>query len=627
MKTINITLRVVLAGTVVSGHAAEFKLANDTTAEVKLVATAGTIVRTDDPSPSTYAFIPSVAVPGAAPGGLIGQTGGSDLNFKKHRPVSTVLKTVVDVDLRRKDVGVFVRVAAWDDRVLGRRGAAYGNYPNGFTAGAPLSDRGFAPDARFGNVRLRDAYVHGRFGRQGGVRTELRLGRQVIDWGVSQFFTGGLGAVANPYDTAGQLRPGALTQEAKVPVGMLSLSASLGRDWRVEAYLPYEFRPSNVPGCGTFFDVASVTPEGCDLVGPFGAPLPGTPLSTPASLTEHALLGNGYYLRREDGAHPSGSQQFGLSVRYASSALRTEFRGYVARADSTLRNIYSVKIENVDGGVLPAGVAGALERLVDPDGMRYGLVYPKGVHVFGASFDTRLDPGTRVFGEVAYRPNQPIGLSPVDLLLAGLLRSQTSLLQLRKDILSLPAGATFEGYDRHPVTTLNLGANKVFAGALGAERVVLAGELGYSGVGGLVDPGILRYGRGLAYGGAPYYVDGVLTDCAVTMPGLNGVPGKTCTYDGYITRRSWGLRGRVAATYGGLLAGADLTPSLAMAKDVKGYSYDATFSEGRLTSRFGLRADWGKRYFVEAAYTRFSGGAYNLLADRSNLALVAGAAF
>lgn len=60
---------------------------------------------------------------------------------------------------------------------------------------------------------------------------------------------------------------------------------------------------------------------------------------------------------------------------------------------------------------------------------------------------------------------------------------------------------------------------------------------------------------------------------------------------------------------------------------MKGYSHDATFSQGRLVSRFGLRAGWGKRYFIEAAYTRFSGGAYNLLADRSNLALVAGAAF
>jgi hypothetical protein len=66
-----------------------------------------------------------------------------------------------------------------------------------------------------------------------------------------------------------------LPQEAKVPVGMISLSANLDKVWRIAAYVPYEFRPANVPACDTFFDAASVTPDGCDIVGPFGAPIPG----------------------------------------------------------------------------------------------------------------------------------------------------------------------------------------------------------------------------------------------------------------------------------------------------------------------------------------------------------------
>jgi hypothetical protein len=627
MKTIKFALQAALAGSAVSGHAAEFKFANDTEASVKIVATAGTIIRTDDPRPSTYAYIPSVAVAGATPGGLVGQTGGSDLNFKKNHAVSTVLKAMLDFDVHNRNFGAFARVDAWDDLVLGHRGAPYGNYPNGFTPGVPLSDRGLAPDAKFSNVRLRDVYAYARFDGADAKRVEVRLGRQVLNWGVSQFFTGGLGAVTNPYDTAAQLRPGALPQEGRVPVGMLSLNASLGKDWGLEAYAPYEFRPANVPACGTFFDAASVTPDGCDIVGPFGAPIPGTPLATPESLTERALLGNGYYLRRRDGKAPGGAHQFGLSVRYTSTAWHTEFRGYVARTDNTLRNIYSLTIENVNGGVLPAGVAGALQRLVDPNGMRYGLVYPKGTQVFGASFDTHLNPSARVFGELAYRPNQPIGFSPIDLLLAGLLRSPTSLLQLQKNILAVPAGSNFEGYDRHPVTTVNLGANKIISRTLGADRIVLAGEVGFSHVGGLPDPGVLRYGRGLAFGGAPYYVNGALTACAVTMPGLNGVPGKTCTYDGYITANAWGVRGRLAATYNGLLFGADLTPSLTLARDVSGYSHDATFSKGRFSVRPAMRAEWNKRYFVEAAYTHLGGGRYNLLADRSNLSLVLGTAF
>jgi hypothetical protein len=37
--------------------------------------------------------------------------------------------------------------------------------------------------------------------------------------------------------------------------------------------------------------------------------------------------------------------------------------------------------------------------------------------------------------------------------------------------------------------------------------------------------------------------------------------------------------------------------------------------------------EWGQKYYVDMAYTRFAGGDYNILADRSNLALVAGLRF
>ena len=72
---------------------------------------------------------------------------------------------------------------------------------------------------------------------------------------------------------------------------------------------------------------------------------------------------------------------------------------------------------------------------------------------------------------------------------------------------------------------------------------------------------------------------------------------------------------------------ASLTPSLVLARDVNGYSYDGTFSKGRTTMRLGLRADWGKTYFADLQFTRFSGGRYNLVVDRDNLMLAAGMNF
>jgi len=87
------------------------------------------------------------------------------------------------------------------------------------------------------------------------------------------------------------------------------------------------------------------------------------------------------------------------------------------------------------------------------------------------------------------------------------------------------------------------------------------------------------------------------------------------------------VRVRAAATYANALAGATLTPSLLVAKDVHGYSYDGTFSKGRSAVRVGLRADWGKAYFADVQLTHFSGGNYNLLVDRSHLMIAVGAAF
>ena len=628
MPPFKLALGVALVANAVSSLAADFQFADGVQASVKTTLTAGTIIRTASPSPDNYALIPSSVVTGATPGTLVGQTGGSDLNYAKNRPTTALVKGMVDIDLHGKNLGLFVRGDAWYDFVNGHKDVAYGNYSNGFTPNAPLSDDGQAQDAKFSALRFRDVYIYGNVDAGSDMKLEAKLGRQVLNWGVSQFFNGGIGGATNPIDLAAQVRPGALPQESKVPLGMLSLTLTSGQAWALDGWAAYEFRSSNVPACGTFFDGASIVQPGCNMSAAVGAPIAGTPLATIASLTEHSLLASGYYIHRDpNGGMAKNSGQYGLSARFAVAPLNTEFRVYAATSHNTAPNIYSVKIENINGATLPAGLAGGLGRLTNPNGMRYSVLFPESTHMFGLSFDTKLNPAARVFGEIAYRPNQPIGMSPIDLLTASLLRAPTSLLATQTGILAVPAGGTFDAYDRFKVITANLGGNLVIPKALGADRIVLAGELGINHVNGLPDPSVMRYGRGLAYGAAPYMLNGALTACSESAPGLNGVPGKTCSYGGFVSSNSWGLRGRVAATYGNAVAGAALTPSLLIAKDIKGWSYDGTYNEGRLTARLGLRADWGTRYFGEVAYTYMGGGDYNPLSDRSNLALVAGMSF
>lgn len=160
--------------------------------------------------------------------------------------------------------------------------------------------------------------------------------------------------------------------------------------------------------------------------------------------------------------------------------------------------------------------------------------------------------------------------------------------------------------------------NKVFEKAAGASRVTVTGELGLSSIAGLPDPSVLRYGRSDDYGGAT--INGV--NCVDTTAAQ-----KSCARDGFVSAMAWGFRVRAAATYPGALSGATLTPSILVAQDVRGYSYDGSFNQGRLVVRPAIRADWGAKYFGEIQYTNISGGAYNNQIDRDTLTLSAGVNF
>lgn len=622
------TLLVCLMGLSPAVYATDFDLGGDLKASITGSATFGTLIRADDANPENYALLPSTTVPGATTGRLIGQTGGSDLNFGKGQAVSTVLKVTADLDIHGQDkkMGAFVRVSGWRDLVLGSANAAYGNFSNQYQSNTALSDGGFVPEARFNNLLFRDAYLYGQWDLDGGKTLDARLGRQVLNWGTSQFLAGGVNAAINPTDFVAMLRPGAAPQDAKLPLGMLSASLKLGKEWKLDGFVPYESRSNVLPGCGTYFDFASFVPPGCNMAAAIAAPIAGTPLSSIPALTEKSLLTNGLFIHRGQDASASDAGQGGVAVQYAAAELKTDLRGYAMNMHSTMPT-YRVTLENNGGATFPAGLAGGLARLSSPNGLRYGLAYAENIQVFGASFDTKPSPATRVFGELSYRPNQAINMNASDALTAFLLRMPTSLLQLNKNILAVPAGGTFDTFDRFGVSAGSLGINQFLPGALGADRWIVAAELGFSNVNGLPDQNTMRYGRALAYGAAAYSNNGVMTACSESAPGLNGVAGKTCTTDGYTTSSAWGYRVRIAAMYGQLIDGVMLTPSLYLANDVSGYSYDGTFSQGRHIARPALRADWGKQFFAEVAYTAMGGGAYDLLSDRSNFTLVAGINF
>ena len=82
---------------------------------------------------------------------------------------------------------------------------------------ATLNDDGFEDLQKFSGVYLLDAYAYGSFGI-GDTDLQLRLGRQVVNWGESVFIQG-VNQI-NPIDVTALRRPGTEVKEVLLPVLM-----------------------------------------------------------------------------------------------------------------------------------------------------------------------------------------------------------------------------------------------------------------------------------------------------------------------------------------------------------------------------------------------------------------------
>jgi len=515
----------------------------------------------------------------------------SNLNYKKGDQVSTVLKAYSEMRLKREDTEVVLAAKAWYDYGQSHDDRPWGNYPNGYRAGEPLSDNGFDSLAKFSGVALMNAYVGQRFSI-GGQALDVRLGNQVLQqWGERSSIGGGLAAIS-PIDIGAFRRPGALAAESTIPVPQITARWQFVDNQSVEAFYQFMFRHSELPGCGTYFAASDYLAEGCNGVFPGGAQ------------TDGAKLAAGNFVKRTGTVEPDDGGQFGLAYRLRLGPINTNLALYFAQYHNRLPNLDVVKSTRATP-YIPG----------DPGGLnaQYGTEYADNVRVWGLSFDSKVASAT-VFGELTYRPNQPLGLNGTDLLNAFL--SNTAPTPLRQDAINTAAGGTFQAFDRKQMLQLQLGVLQPFKDVLGADTLILAGEAGYRRYPNLPDVNQRRYGRSTVFGLGP--VNGVCTAATAT-----------CSNDGYVTEDSWGYRLRASARYPGLLAGADLVPTIGFAHDVKGWTHDNTFNQGRKILNVSLRGEYQKRYFADVSYFTVlgKGGDFDNLRDRDYLNLAVGYSF
>lgn len=400
-----------------------------------------------NPSQSNIDFV-------ALPGSFSPNADNGNLNFDKHDIVHAAAKLTTDISFSVLDTNVFIRTLALFD-------AEYNDleemHPDTTlqASRSEFSDAGKGVIAR--EIKFLDFFVSRSF-EVGDQFINLKLGRQVLNWGESGFLLANSLNSINPADQALLRVPGFDLKELQKPLGMLTLNTELA-GVNVEAFYGYEWEEVGVDPVGSFFSQS-------DTLGPGGqyamlsfskAPEdPGVPTD---DLETYPTGMRGLYrpnqnvndpigtlgseasrtiyrdYNEEKRRLPSDTGQYGMALRYFAEGLNggTEFGAYFANYHARVPSVSGFRaletcipedtgnpltnlgalLAACDGGVGGTGLAFENEP-IPVDTARLFVEYPEDIRMYGLSFNTTVG-NYALAGEYAYRPNLPIQVHTVDL--------------------------------------------------------------------------------------------------------------------------------------------------------------------------------------------------------------------
>ncbi|GAA6136242.1 DUF1302 domain-containing protein [Oceaniserpentilla sp. 4NH20-0058] len=520
-------------------------------------------------------------------------------NYEKGDAFSQIFKGSHDLQFTYQNYGAFVRAKYWYDSAIENNSVEHGHSPTytlgggtGTTVTFPgkskIDDSDFNDLAKGKGATILDAFVYGSFDI-GEMPLDVRLGKQVVSWGESTFIQGGINSI-NPVDAAAFRRPGAEIKEGLLPVSMIYANLGLTDSLSVEAFYQLEWQETVGDGCGTYFSTSDVSSEGCNTL---------------------TFSGGAISLQRlEDGDRgASDDGQFGLSLRYFSDELDTEFGFYAMNIHSRLP-IYSV-LGGSTGSAFPAAFGGSTVDAVLTGG--YFMEYPEDIKLVGVSFAGNAY-GVALSGEVSHKMDAPVQVNgtfvTTMLATAGGPYSAESVAASTEfwGGLDNHLGEEVSGYRTFDITQAQVTAIHLQNQVLGASAVALIVEAGMNFVHDFDD--VLRYGKSSIY----------------QAPSFDG----DSDFDGgFMTETSWGYRAVASAKYTNAFMGVDLNPVISFSHDVDGYapSPGGQFQEDVKKLGLTLKANYLQRYDASISYNMFMGGDFNDVKDRDFLAISAGVQF
>lgn len=251
-----------------------------------------------------------------------------DHNFRRGL-ISNRLDLLAELDVSTKNFGGRISANAWRDAIYLKRND-YGGTEL-FAGGVPLgpvvstanNNPGQEPNEFLPATRRQhgqgsewlDAFVYAK-GEIGGKRATVRLGKHTLQWGESLFFgQNGIANAQGPVDVAKILSvPGWQFKEVLLPVEQVSGSLQLADGLSLGAYYQFKWRPSKIPGVGSYFSNQDYVGTG---VVNFGVDANGAPI----------LLA---YDKSRD-LRPKDSGQGGVQLRWSPADSDYQFGVYLAQ--------------------------------------------------------------------------------------------------------------------------------------------------------------------------------------------------------------------------------------------------------------------------------------------------------
>ncbi len=575
--------------------------------------------------------------------------------------VSEVYKITSDLEATYKNYGVFVRgTAFYDTQIMDKRNDYYdNNTPRQPSQSYPNDDR-FTHDTRHKagrDAQILDAYLYGNWDIA-DMPVTGRIGKQVFNWGEGIFYRGGINTT-NPLDAAKFRLPGSELKEVLVPVEALSFNVGLTDNLSMETFYQFNWKESAIDPSGTFFSETDLFADGGNTAY---TSLAGSALTAPqaalggASLVQFYNAGAGGLCAGQVGGLCAGGKnfvypgnqivkvanigtdlnakndgQYGVAFRYIAEELNsTEFGfyyvNYHAKEPSIYADLGNYKGVNLDtvagllpGGLTPANIqaAGGLATLDTLANVQARREYAEDIRMFGLSFNTTIQE-TSVFGELAYRPNMPIGIATTNDLLGDLIGQAAKLVntgpissalgglngsaQIAGNTVRL--GDSIHNYERVEVFNTSLGAIHNFGPSLSFDSLIGVAELASEHLRG----SDLQY---TGYNGVNRYYSGRGNSSYVS----GGDRGDQVNKDAY------GYTLVLSGTWNDVYAGVNVSPFVVYKDDFQGNSHQTgNFIEGRKAYTVGLKASYLNSLEGEIQYTEFYGaGQNNSSRDRDNI--------